>query len=109
MARVVAIGVACCFAVVLMSGCMVAPVVPPAGGIYNDWKAPLNYEQQGNQFGLKTGTASTGSILGLVAWGDGSIRAAAANGGITKVNNADYEYFNVIGIYQRYTTIVYGE
>ena len=48
------------------------------------------------------------AILGLFSSGDGSVRTAAANGGISEVKHIDYEYKNVLGIYQRYTTVVYG-
>jgi len=29
--------------------------------------------------------------------------------GITKIRHADYEYTNVLLIFQRYTTVVYGD
>ncbi len=92
-----------------LSGCLVAPVMPPMGMIFTDYKAPLDYDQQASQVGTLQGRSETMSILGLVALGDGSIREAARDGGITTIHGADYEYFNVVGIYQRYTTIVYGE
>ena len=92
------------------SGCMmIAPVVPPTGAVFNDTKAPLNVEVNNTKMGAKRGESSTVSILGLVAFGDGSIAAAAKDGRITTVQHADYEYLNVIGVFQKYTTIVYGE
>ena len=96
-------------ALVALSGCMKAPVMPPWGMIYNSYMAPLSYEGKGLPVGNKSGTASTESILGMVAWGDGSLKTAAANGKLTKVNHIDYEYFNVLGVYQCYTTVAYGE
>ncbi len=95
----------------LLSGCLVAPVVPPYGQIFTDYKAPLDYDQQASKSGadLKEGKAETMSVLGLVALGDASINTAAQNGGITVVHGADYEYFNVLGVYQRFTTVVRGE
>jgi len=48
-------------------------------------------------------------ILGLVATGDASTEAAAREGGISTIHSADYSYFNVLGVYQRYETIVHGE
>jgi len=57
----------------------------------------------------KVGRAATHSVLGLVAWGDAGTSAAAAEGGIAVVTHADYELFNILGIYQRYTTVVYGQ
>ncbi len=92
-----------------LSGCLVAPVMPPMGAVFTDYKAPLDWDQQASQVGAREGRSETMSILGLVALGDGSIREAARDGGITTIHGADYEYFNVLGIYQRYTTIVYGD
>jgi len=97
-------------AVVMLTGCLKAPVQPPMGLIYTDYKAPLDYDQEQSQSeGLKTGTSETISILGLVALGDGSVETAAQNGNISQIHGADYEYFNVIGVYQRYRTVVHGE
>jgi hypothetical protein len=41
--------------------------------------------------------------------GDASISAAAQNGGITRIHHVDHETMNILGIYAKYTTIVYGE
>ena len=92
-----------------LSGCLVAPVQPPYGILYTSYQAPLDYDQDGGAVGSKSGTSETMSILGLVALGDGSIKTAASNGGITTITGADYEYVNIIGVYQKYTTIVHGE
>lgn len=92
-----------------LTGCIVAPVVPTVGIIYNDTKAPLDYTQESSAVGSKTGISSTMSICGLVSLGDGSIKAAADAGGIKTINGADYEFFNVLGIYQKYTTVVNGD
>ncbi|CAN5449336.1 hypothetical protein BH09SUM1_BH09SUM1_06120 [soil metagenome] len=92
-----------------LSGCLQAPVMPPIGLIYTGYTAPLDYDQEESMVGSKDGMSETASVLGLVAWGDGSIKTAAQNGGINKIHGADYEYFNVLGIYQRYRTVVHGE
>ena len=41
--------------------------------------------------------------------GDSSIKAAMDNGGITKVHHIDYEVFNILNLFSKATTIVYGE
>ena len=92
-----------------VSGCISAPVVPPIGLIYTGYTAPLDLDQSGTPVSQKEGRASTYSVLGLVAWGDGSVEAAARSGGIQTIESADYEYFHVLGVFHRYTTIVYGE
>ena len=58
------------------------------------------------ELGTKEGCASTYTILFLVAWGDSSITAAAREGDISQIKQTNYEMFNILGIYQRYTTIV---
>jgi hypothetical protein len=55
------------------------------------------------------GSASSIDILGLVAVGDASAKAAADSAGITRVEHMDYEYLNVLGVFQKYATIVYGQ
>ena len=56
----------------------------------------------------KTGTAQAEGIL-FVAFGDASISAAMAEGGITRIHHVDSEDFNVLGIYARQIITVYGE
>ena len=80
--------------------------MPPLGLVYTDIQAPLAPK---GDVGSKRGTSQVVSILGLIAWGDGSLKAAAANGNISNVKLVDYEFTNVIGIYQRYTTVAYGD
>ncbi|MFA7256906.1 MAG: TRL-like family protein [Kiritimatiellales bacterium] len=93
-----------------LTGCLVAPFVPPSGMAYSQFDAPLDVDFQNTDLsGMKKGTSETMSILGLVATGDASAQAAAKNGGITKIVHADYEYFNVLGVVQRTTVIVYGK
>lgn len=95
--------------VVAAVGCYTAPVIPPMGVIYADYKAPLTTEPQGQAVVPKKGEASSQSVLGLVAWGDCSLQAAAAGGGLSTVNYADYSYLNVVfGIYQKFTVTVHG-
>src|SRR5262249_18780577 len=81
-------------------GCLVAPVEPPVGILFTSYKAPLDYTLEGNPVGSKSGMSSTFSIIGCVALGDASIEAAAQSGGLSKVHSADYEYENIIGLYQ---------
>ena len=57
----------------------------------------------------KVGVAKSTSILGLVATGDASIKAAAANGGIKTIKYVDYDAKNTLGICGEYTTTVYGD
>lgn len=91
----------------VFAGCVSAPFVPPTGFICHV-QAPLSTE--GNwDLGVKKGEASSSSILGIWASGDCSIWEAAKNGALRKVTHVDYRYDNVFGIWQKVTTIAYGE
>jgi hypothetical protein len=97
---------------VALAGCASfysAPVVPPGGWIYSKISAPIDVDANTTAPGSKKGTAHTESILGLVAWGDCSGATAAANGGLSKINHLDYEFFNILGIYSKFTTRAHGE
>ena len=86
-----------------------APVVPPTGWAYSKIKAPLDADYGNTSLGSKTGVAEMQNILGLISTGDCSIQAAAAQGKLTTIHHADYEYFNVLGVIQKFTVIVYGD
>ncbi len=49
------------------------------------------------------------NVLGIVATGDGSIQAAMANGGISRIHHIDYKNFSVLGVYHKMTVMVYGD
>lgn len=98
-------------------GLIKAPVQPPPGLIFTKTKAPLSTDYSATPAGGKVGTASTiyfsipiwfGRFLSF-AWDDASIARAAAEGGITKVTYADYEFMNILGVVGIYTTIAHGE
>ena len=98
--------------IALLGGCAgmySAPVVPPGGWIYSNISAPIDTDANATAPGAKSGSASTESLLGLFAWGDASTTAAAANGGLSKVNSLDYDFMNVLGIYSKFTTRAHGE
>jgi len=59
--------------------------------------------------GAKEGRACAQSILGLVAQGDASVKAAAKDGGITKVSSIDHYTKNMLGVIGEYCTIVRGQ
>ena len=56
----------------------------------------------------KEGKACAESILGLIARGDASVRAAKASGGITEVSSVDHSARNLLGIVGEWCTIVRG-
>ena len=91
------------------AGLLIAPVVPPSALIYTGYSAPLDLDFASTPVTGKKGSASCVNILGLIAVGDASAKKAAEDGGINKIEHADYKFMNVLGIFSEYTTIVYGE
>jgi hypothetical protein len=57
---------------------------------------------------MKQGKACAESILGLIAHGDASVRAAKENGRITEVTVVDHSARNFFGIVGEWCTIVRG-
>lgn len=93
----------------LAMGCYSAPVMPPSGFIYSNIEAPVSPAVSGQPIGARRGTASSTAILGLFATGDASVKKAVQDGGISDPKHIDYEYFNFLGLYQKFTTVVYGD
>ena len=79
----------------------------PVGMVYTKLNLPISAEGAGKS--LKTGTSECTSVLSIVATGDISYEEAMADGGITKVNHADWEVENILGIIGKYKLTVYGE
>jgi hypothetical protein len=79
-------------------------------GIYSDTKgAVIAAIPVGQTTSMsKVGTAESTAII-CIATGDSSVKKAMENGGITKIHHVDYQVMNVLGIYVKYTTVVYGE
>ena len=89
----------------IMGGCA---TYQPLGVIYTDVKGPMA-AASGPVSYSKIGTAEAQSVIGLIATGDCSIKAAARNGGIKKIKYVDYHVNNILGVIGRYTTTVYGD
>ncbi|HPF01247.1 MAG TPA: TRL-like family protein [Bacteroidales bacterium] len=63
-----------------------------------------------NPVGSKVGTATATGYLGILFFNqDASIKAAAKNGGITKISTVDMKQTSLLGIIVTYETIVTGE
>jgi hypothetical protein len=101
----------------LCSGCSTwrAPVEPPRGALFTQYRAPLTADVSNVPVSGKTGVASTMYVRDIIltrqniAWDDASIDKAARNGGLSKVHYADYEILEVLGIFGEFTVRVYGE
>ena len=56
----------------------------------------------------KCGVAKAEGVI-LFVEGDASIKAAMAQGGITKIHHVDYRVKNILGLFGSTETLVYGE
>jgi hypothetical protein len=95
------LAVAACLPLV---GCM-GVASPAIGVLYADVKGPITAN---GTIGAKSGKACAQSILTLIAQGDASIEAAAANGGIKSVTTVDHHTTNLLGIIGTFCTVVRG-
>src|SRR5919197_566603 len=91
---------------VLVTGCAVVGHGPVTAPVTINMKGPVSAGPAPTS--PKVGRAEAWGIL-VFATGDASISAAASHGGITRIHHVDHETLNILGIYAKYTTIVYGE
>jgi hypothetical protein len=108
MKKLITSAVLACVAVVLVTGCAIVGGIP--GGTYGAlFTQTDNAMAVGSASGSeKVGTAESTAII-CFATGDSSIQKAMQNGGITKIHHVDSKVFSVLGLYAKYTTVVYGE
>lgn len=99
-----------------------APVMPPVGFIYTDYKAPLqgkaDWTLDYHNTEVNPGKVGTSTVhyvsfpfypmLSVSVMDPASVQTAARNGGIKEVEYADYEFMQVLGVYSRFTVIAYG-
>ena len=88
-----------------LSGCMI--VDSPIKGVLGT-EVIWGDIATGKTSELKEGKACAESILGLLARGDASVRAAKENGGITEVTSVDHSARNFLNIVGEWCTIVKG-
>lgn len=94
---------------VAVQGCAISPVIPPTGVIYSQYRAPIDVDYSDTAVSDRVGSSAAHCVLGLVSWGDASAYAAARNGGLSTIEDAEYDYLNVLFVYQRYTLVVRGK
>ena len=78
--------------------------IGPTGMIFTSTKIGIHGSSPN---GAKKGQACAQSFLGLVALGDASVGAAAAEGGISAVQSIDVEVFSLL-VYAQACTVVRG-
>jgi len=89
-----------------VSGCMI--VDSPVMGVLGSRVRWGEYAQGDDKPNQKEGKACVDTILGLIARGDASVRAAKLNGGITEVSVVDHSARNFMNIVGEYCTVVRG-
>ena len=89
------------------NACAFANRAPVTGFLYTGTQTGENATS--NAGFDKTGEACASSVLGIAAFGDASIKAAAAAGGISTVSAVDTSQFGVLGIYASHCTLVRGK
>jgi hypothetical protein len=95
-------------AATLLAGCAANPFF---GVAYTKVSAPtiaLTHKTDANT-STKVGEASCVNYFGLVATGDASLETAMKNGGISKIHHTDCKYKVILGLYSKFTIVVYGE
>jgi hypothetical protein len=90
---------------VILAGCAIAHG-PVTAAVTLDMKGPVSVGPAAGS--AKIGRSDAWGIL-VYSTGDASISAAMRNGGITRVHHVDQETTNILGLYAKYITVVYGE
>ena len=94
-----------------------ADVVPPGGALFAQIKAPLTTSFNGNATGAGTSKTSRSATKFVnipiggswtFSWDEAAIGKIAADAGMTSVSYADYEFFNILGLWETFTVNVYG-
>ena len=90
---------------------------PPGGGIFTRVAAPVDTNFSETPLGSRVGTSMahylyvplSAYIPLSFAWGDASVKEAAADGQITTVHYVDYEVLSILGVYVQLTVKVSGD
>ncbi len=93
--------------VIAAAGMMSSCAVGLQTGIYTNVTTPVAVTS--NVAGSKVGTSSAMNILGIVAIGDAGIDEATKKGGIKNISHVDTQTTNVLMLFHKVTTVVYGE
>lgn len=89
---------------------LILAMLPAPGCVYFHVTTPLDTDLDDTRLGTKVGKSEAHSVLGLVAWGDAGVQAAAEEGGLEVLRHADTETLAVLlFVYGRQRTIVYGD
>ncbi len=90
----------------LLAGCATG-AAPVTGFMFTDVKGPMS--APGNANPSQVGMSSCYSLFGMVAVGDASINAASRNGNISNIHHVDFQTLGIMGVFTKFTTVVYGQ
>ncbi|HEX8441720.1 TRL domain-containing protein [Archangium sp.] len=95
-----------------LSGCAgVAFASPGAIGFSTLYASTTGYTfvNEQTKLGAKSGEGCITSILGIVTTGDAGVNEVARRANITRVSHIDYRFENILGLYAKYCSVVYGD
>ena len=95
---------ACVFA---MSSCSVCSTRVGMASLYTN--VSTGEAVTSNELGNKVGESSATNLFGLLATGDASIQKAATKAGISEISHVDSKTTNFLGLFTKFTTLVYGK
>ena len=101
-----ALGFCAAMALLMAGGCATSY---PVGWIYTKLDLPVSIGDGKVSAKMKVGTATSQSVLTLVATGDSSVNTAAKNGDITQIHFVDWNVENILGVIGTYRCTVYGD
>jgi len=90
-----------------LTGCTGVAAPVSNGLIFTNVDGPVAATMSDNY--SKVGESSCSAILGLISTGDASINAAMKAGNIRKIHHVDHNSMSILGIYAKFTTVVYGD
>ena len=95
------------FSVFMISGCTAVSSPVSNGALFTNVQGPVAVTAADTY--SKVGQSSCVAVLGIVSVGNASIDAAMKNGGIIKIHHVDHKSLSVLGVFSKFTTVVYGE
>ena len=82
---------------------------PPYGYMYHNVRMNKDVSEATN-IGSRSGASCVQSYMGLISFGDASIKAAAAAGGVQTVKAVDYTELSILTFfYNRFCTVAHGD
>ncbi len=107
MRKVLALSMVISFTALVLTGCAGVRSPVSNGFFYTGVQGPVAATAADTY--SKVGKSSCVAVWWIISAGNASIHAAMKNGGITKIHHVDYKSTSVLGIFAKFTTIVYGE